>query len=412
MYEPDELSFAERYFRRYKSLPQFFASKPDEAVSIIVIIPCYDDEHIFRTLASVNESVVCYSESLATSETLAFFEVIVNVNSGENAPPEVALRNRAIFDKLQQQADVGYYRCFRLLPMLNENIVRKKAGVGYARRTAMDEAVRRFAAIGKRDGLIVSLDADTLVAPNYFQTIMRYMQQSDAQCFTFGFGHDFDPQRYSEAEIHACRLYEAYLRYYRLALQTFNSPFAIHTIGSCFAVRAEAYIKLGGMPPRQGGEDFYFLQKAVKMSPVCEVEEIIVFPSPRISDRVPFGTGPSVRKIIEQGDYKVYNFKLFGILKKFYELFPALYTSSAEQPVPQEIIDFYGAEAIESVIDECRHYSSSEAAFIKRMYNHFDAFFIVKFLNSFNDSAAYPPVSINAAATELFHYYGISANAE
>ena len=41
-------------------------------------------------------------------------------------------------------------------------------------------------------------------------------------------------------------------------------PDSIYTIGSAFAVRAEAYMKQGGMNRRQAGEDFYFLYKLTK----------------------------------------------------------------------------------------------------------------------------------------------------
>jgi len=396
------MSFADNYFVRYKAFPPFFTlPDPQNKPDIIVIIPCYDDEFIFKTLASVERALTGQCKT----------EVIVHVNFGENAPSDIFVSNKQIFNKLQQQCANRYYINFRLLPILTENIIRKKAGVGYARRIAMDEALRRFDAVGKPDGLIVSLDADTIVSPDYFDVILQAERKNpDAQGFTFQFRHDFDTNIYPAEIINACRLYETYLRYYRLALKTFDSPFAIHTVGSCFAVRADAYAKIGGMPPRQGGEDFYFLQKIIKMQPpVFEVRSCIVYPSPRISNRVPFGTGPSVGKIIEQGDYKVYNFKLFGVLKAFYEQFPTLYSPDAELSVPQEIIDYMGTDALENIISECRSYSSSVRSFVKRMYNHFDAFFIVKFLNNFNDKPSYPLTQVNAAAAELLNYYGLCA---
>lgn len=393
------MDFATHYFTRYTALPPFFSKSPEEGLGIVVIIPCIDDVFIFNTLASLEDAGVIDAK----------VEVIVNVNSGEKTSAEIVERNRVIFDELKQKADAGFYKNFRLLPILMEGTARKKTGVGFARKTAMDEAVRRLAAAGNPRGLIVSLDADSLVAKTYFQEIEKAQVNNPAKCFTFQFQHHYDVESYPENVINACKLYEIYLRYYRLALKTFDFPFAIHTIGSCFAIRAEAYTKLGGMPPRQGGEDFYFLQKAVKMHPVCEIKAPIVYPSPRVSNRVPFGTGPSVRNILEKGNYLVYNFKLFDILKNFYALFPAMEYEDVKEQIPSEIMSYLGVDMFDEILSECRKYSSSSKAFVKRMYDNFDAFFIVKFLNTFNDSDVYPPVDVLVAGDRLLHHYGVDA---
>jgi hypothetical protein len=389
--------FATHYFERYTALPPFLHDRPDRGLGLIVTIPCMDDDFIFRTLDSLESANTVSPE----------IEVIVHVNSGERTSPEIIERNRTVFDGLKQKARAGFYKRFRLLPILTEGTAKKKAGVGFARKTAMDEAVRRFAAVKNPEGLIVSLDADTLVAGHYFQEIEKAVKKSTAACFTFQFRHCYDTELYPPEVINACKLYETYLRYYRLALKTFDSPFAIHTIGSCFAIRADAYVKLGGMTPRQGGEDFYFLQKAVKMHPVCELGTPVVFPSPRVSNRVPFGTGPAVRNIIEKGYYTVYNFKLFRLLKTFYSLFPAMERNDLKKQIPPEIINYTGDRSFDEILAECRNHSSSSKAFVKRMYDRFDAFFIVKFLNTFNNSAIYPPVDVLEAGRTLLDCYGI-----
>lgn len=391
------MNFAEPYFSRYKLLPPFILEKPKDDLNIVVVIPCYDDEFIFETLRSLNKA----------NPIRSGIEVIVVVNSGEKTPVSIIQKNREIYSRLQSEAEDKIYNNFTLLPVLIENTVRKKAGVGFARKTGMDEAVRRFAALNKPMGLIVSMDADTLVADNYFQVVEKCFQNDAAFSFTFQFQHDFNPARYTEEIIRACQKYEIYLRYYRLALKTFDFPFAIHTIGSCFAIRAETYTKIGGMPPRQGGEDFYFLQKAIKMHPVYEVQDVIVHPSPRISGRVPFGTGASIRSIVETVNYPVYNFELFLLLKSFYALFPALEHEELTDRIPSEIINFIGKKVFDDVLEECRKYSSSSKTFLKRMYDKFDAFFIVKFLNSFGKNSAYPHVEVEEAAIKILSIYGI-----
>ena len=59
------------------------------------------------------------------------------------------------------------------------------------------------------------------------------------------------------------------------------------------ACRAEAYARMGGMNQREAGEDFYFLQHLAKTAGVGKMEGTVVYPSPRVSHRVPFGTGPA-----------------------------------------------------------------------------------------------------------------------
>ena len=296
------------------------------------------------------------------------------------------------------------------MPVIIENISKKIAGVGYARKTGMDEAVRRFAAINKPDGIIVSLDADSLVNKNYFVSIENNFRQNPKnEVFTFQFQHDFNPILYSKEEIEACKLYEIYLRYFRLALLSTAFPYCFHTIGSCFGVKASAYVKVGGMPCKQGGEDFYFLHKLAPMTTIGEIKEILVYPSPRLSDRVPFGTGPSVKNIMENNHYLVYNVRLFFILKDFFSSLHRLANTENIDLniIPQEIIDFVGKDNLLSIINECRKNAKLGKNLTKRLFSKFDAFFIVKFLNSFDAKSNYPPMDVFEAATLLLKYYEV-----
>lgn len=396
------MSFSEHYFSRYPSLPPFFDFSPDKNLGIIVVIPCYDDDFIFTTLSSL--------ENAKTPESA--IEVIVVVNSAENTPTDIAAKNKHIFEELKAKSETGFYKQFRLLPILIENVPKKTAGVGNARKTGMDEAVRRFSAIDKANGIIVSLDADSLVGKDYFKAIENaFGKHIKSEAFTLQFEHNFDSGLYSEAEIRACRLYETYLRYYKLALASTGFPYYFHTIGSCFAVTASAYIKCGGMPRRQGGEDFYFLHKLVQMTEIGAINETLVFPAPRISDRVPFGTGPTVRNIIANGDYYVYNFGLFAILKRFFDTFETISTQEdiSLDGIPKEIINFAGEKNLLNTLRECKRNAKQGKNLKKRLYSKFDAFFVIKFLNSFQQSEVYPPTRIAEATKLLLDYYSTKA---
>ena len=395
-----QMNFADYYFSRYNAQPTLFENTPKSNVGIIVVIPCYDDFFVFDTLQSLEK----------TNPTETDVEVIIVVNSGINTPTNIVQKNNEIYTELKARSELDFYKRVTLLPVIIENIPKKIAGVGYARKTGMDEAVRRFSAIDKPDGIIVSLDADSLVSKNYFTAIENHFCQHPKNgAFTFQFQHDFNPSFYSKEEIEACTLYEIYLRYFRLALLTTAFPYCFHTIGSCFGVKASAYIKVGGMPCKQGGEDFYFLHKLAPMTSIGEVKKTLVFPAPRLSDRVPFGTGPSVKNIIENNHYYVYNFELFTVLKRFFDALQQL--ANAEKVdlsiIPKEIISFVGKEKLSTIIDECRKNAKPGKNLAKRLFSKFDAFFIVKFLNSFDAESDYPPMDVLEAAALLLKHYKI-----
>ena len=388
------MNFAEFYAARYSVAPKIFSSNPRSDTGIIVVIPCYDDDFVFKTLQSLDSA----------DKPQCSIEVIVVVNSAEDTSKAIVEKNKRIFAELSQN---GVYSNFRLLPYIIEGVPHKIAGVGNARKVGMDEAVWRYASIENPQGIIVSLDSDCLVSKYYFTKIYeRFCVSKDRpKACTLQFRHNFDEALYSNQEIDACRRYEMYLRYFRLAQKVAGIPQCLHTIGSCFAVTAEAYAKMGGMARRQAGEDFYFLQKLALQSKVASVDEPIVFPAPSVSERVPFGTGRSVKKIIDTGLCKVYNFDLFLLLKNFYSEFPNLYDGNCQ--VPKEVLDFVGEQKFSFLVDECRRNTSDMKSFVKRMFSRFDVFFMIRFLNSFDETSVFPPKDVQDVVAELLENYSV-----
>ncbi|MBR5983199.1 MAG: glycosyltransferase family 2 protein [Bacteroidales bacterium] len=388
------MNFAESYAARYSVAPMIFNDNPRSDTGIIVVIPCYDDDFVFNTLLSLDSA----------DKPQCSVEVIVVVNSAEDTSEAIVEKNRRIYAELSQ--NIGQYSNFILLPYIIEGVLHKIAGVGNARKIGMDEAVWRFASIENPRGIIVSLDSDCIVSKCYFTKIYeRFCLSKDKpNSCTLQFQHNYDEDLYSKQEIDACRRYEMYLRYFRLAQKVAGIPQCLHTIGSCFAVTAETYSQMGGMARRQAGEDFYFLQKLALQSKVSSVDEPIVFPAPSVSERVPFGTGRSVKKIIDTGSCKVYNFGLFLLLKDFYSAFPNLY--DGDSAIPKEIIDFVGGQKFNTLLEECRKNTSDRKTFVKRMFTKFDVFFMIRFLNSFSESTIYPPEEIEVEVAKLLEFYG------
>jgi hypothetical protein len=167
-------------------------------------------------------------------------------------------------------------------------------GVGLARKIGFDQALQRLA--GQQAALLISLDADTLVDDNYLPAIEAHFEQSVTGACVLPFRHQTGA---TAAQEKAIRDYELYLRSYLLGLRLAGSPYAYQTLGSAFACRVTAYVAAGGMNRRRAAEDFYFLQQLAKTTGVERLQGTVVRPSPRCSDRVPFGTGRVVRETLK-----------------------------------------------------------------------------------------------------------------
>jgi hypothetical protein len=113
--------------------------------------------------------------------------------------------------------------------------------------------------------------------------------------------------------------YEIFLRAYVIGLSFAGSPYAFHSIGSTMACTAQAYLDVRGMNRRRAAEDFHFLNKLAKLGKIGSIENTTVFPSSRMSARVPFGTGRSMRRFLggEADEYRLYHSQIFVILRQW-----------------------------------------------------------------------------------------------
>ncbi len=184
-------------------------------------------------------------------------------------------------------------------------------------------------------------------------------------------------------------LYEKYLHYYKKALTSTGYPDALYTIGSAFAVTAGAYMRRGGMTRRKAGEDFYFLQTLTQTGKVGELTETCVYPSARVSQRVPFGTGIAMKKWMEGSDDLLYsfNFQAFSDLKIFFSIRHLFYARSNEdfsmliKQLPEPVAAFLEHEHLYGELSELGKNCSSEDVFLDRFFQIFNAFRVLKFLN-------------------------------
>src|ERR1041384_2597042 len=135
-------------------------------VSIIVVIPCYNEPELLKTLKSLFDC----------KRTFCIVEVIIVINSGEQDKENVFKQNQRTFDQAAEwiKNHRSEYLFFYLMQM--KNFPSKHAGVGLARKIGMDEAAARFDDFSKHDGIIVCLDADCTVDKNYLQEIEKHFQ--------------------------------------------------------------------------------------------------------------------------------------------------------------------------------------------------------------------------------------------
>jgi hypothetical protein len=150
----------------------------------------------------------------------------------------------------------------------------------------------------------------------------------------------------------AMRRYELFLRAYVLGLSRAGSPYAFHTVGSAMACLAEPYARMGGMNLRAAGEDFYFLQNLAKTGGIAQVKGTVVYPSARASNRVPFGTGRSISKLLgnEKAAVLFYQKDCFQVLRDWLTLIAQNLESEGEDiQAEAERISAHLAEHLHSI---------------------------------------------------------------
>lgn len=370
------MSFADFYFSRYKYYPAQIAKNPNKNLKIIVIIPCFNEPEIINTLESI----------LNNYKVNFFIEIIILINSSETTSKSIIEFNRLTFTNVQKWINSNNSEKKKFFVLNIENLPKKTAGAGLSRKIAMDEALRRFNLINNNNGFIISLDADTICDNNYFIEIEKnIISKPKTKGFTIHFEHPISGKEFSDEIYNAITLYEIYLRYYIEVLRFCNFPYSFHTIGSAFGVRADIYAKQGGMNSKQAGEDFYFLHKIIPLGNFIEINSTKVIPSPRISDRVPFGTGVVIEKIIKESknNFLTYNFDAFEIVKEFLEVKNQFYKNNFDDFDNYSFLmkSFLIKNNFTKELKKINVNSPNIKIYNKRFFDWFDAFRVLKFLN-------------------------------
>ena len=199
------------------------------------------------------------------------------------------------------------------------NPIPEKQGVGLARKIGADIALTLINNRQVLEPWIFNTDADVRLPRSYFAAVAgkqvnATIRSPAARLYPF-------THRAAPGIVEACTLYEISLYYYVCGLRYAASHYAFTTVGSTIAIHADHYAKVRGFPRRPAGEDFYLLNKLAKTGTIDQLTGPLIEISGRLSERVPFGTGVGIKKILHLAnpvsDYPFYNPGIFRCLKQF-----------------------------------------------------------------------------------------------
>ncbi|MBF0436089.1 MAG: glycosyltransferase [Magnetococcales bacterium] len=366
---------------------------------LICVIPCRNEPDPVMTLESLCR---CDPPDIPV-------EVIMVINGSDNDTAQVREANQHSLHTVTSWVEKHTHCFFTVRTRFHPDLPHRQAGVGLARRLGMDEACNRLLSANETTpGIIVALDADCQVAPNYWTALVDHFRQNPKIVgASLSFQHPLDDLTFNHRQgiIH----YELFLRLYRQGLRYAGSPHAYHTVGSAMAVRADAYRRVGGMNQRKAGEDFYFLQKVMAHGMFSDLTTTTVFPSARMSLRVPFGTGRAMTQWHQEQPqhFLTYDPKVYADLRHFFQAVGKT-SRIRDGHIPDAspcLEAFLAKQRFNGALAEIAANTASAESFMKRFFLWFNPFKILKFVH-FASDAWYPRVPVGQAARTLLQWMG------
>jgi len=188
-------------------------------------------------------------------------------------------------------------------------------------------------------------------------------------------------------------LYEIGLRYYTMGLQWADSPVAFPTIGSCIVIHTRTFEKIYGFPKRQAAEDFYLLNKAVKVAPVHYSNTKTLTIRGRPSDRVPFGTGQGMNTIAEANlQHFLYHPHIFTVLKEWIQVLRSASDDTLIEELATIVPDYPYFKKLQKVMRQ----KCPESQRIRRRFVFFDCFQTMRWVHHLRDNH-WPSIPIEEA---------------
>lgn len=359
------------------------------------------------TIPAFNEDISCVERCIAWAQQSQVKTLLVLVvNTPEECELKAANNTQKLIQSLESKFNTRAHHhhlqllnCHPLLDILlvnrtSPNAIPNKQGVGLARKIGADI----LASLSEQELIdapwICSTDADATLPLDYFQALQ---QTTPAGAAVFPFKHE---RQESPTGI-ATLLYEIALLYYVLGIRYSGFPYDWPTIGSTVAIHYECYCQIRGFPKRSGGEDFYLLNKASKITPTRYIQSSPIYIAPRLSDRVPFGTGPAVAKLISNHDdslsalwqrFHYYDPRSFSVLKLLNQAIQRC--ASALEPLTLVNFNHSTSFTTDALLQELgeliqftertkriiQQYKTSKKV-LRQLYQEFDAFQLLKIVH-------------------------------
>ncbi len=261
----------------------------------------------------------------------------------------------------------------------------KKQGVGLARKIGADIALSLIDSGHITHPWIYTSDADAHLPSNYFTALnedISVSSKTQSAAAIYPFKHRCDDTPVGQAT----RLYEQRMYQYVDGLRSAGSPYAFQTIGSAIAVSAKHYAQVRGFPKRSGGEDFYLLNKLAKTGTINKLQGPEIIIEARQSDRVPFGTGPAISKLLHEKNIQqakvFYHPQIFVELKIWLEAIDISWTNSlCELSLSTSTLKALQSLGAVQAIEAARKVSTSVQNYNKHIHTWFDAFKTLKFIH-------------------------------
>ncbi len=389
-----------QYLRRHAEPETALASAMPDAFAGVLVIPAFreDPEFVTRLFADLADEppfllvlVVNQPDHLPDDATTAALWAALGGSGREHHYRREGEHGLLLVDR---------FRAGRRIP--------RRQGVGLARKIGADIALALIAAGRIARPWIWSSDADTRLPCGYFAApdaapMMRAGLEPDAPAAAclYPFRHRIG----NDALGIATALYEASIRHYAAGLHWAGSPYAFTTLGSTLAVAADAYARVRGFPRRNGGEDFYLLDKLAKLGAIHELPGPELEIAARLSDRVPFGTGPAVARILAAGEPEhqalFRNPAAFAELRRWLALVPQLVGRELHdadlEPETRIALDELG---VTKAFAHARSHAPEAAGFARHLHTWFDGLRTLRLLNALR--ARWPDVDAETAAAGPF----------
>jgi len=390
---------AAQYLSRHAEPEAAAAERLDGDFGHVLVVPAYGEgQSLFDTLGSVPRG--------PRGNTL----IAVVLNARASSPAAAHEANAAARARLTEAAsattDLGgahptlalaypYGTVLLIDRALPGHFLPEGQGVGLARKIGNDFALALHAAGRIAAPWIHNTDADTVLANDYFDQTEAITGGASAAALYF-FEHRFgdDPQLAL-----AGRLYEISLRYYTLGLAWAGSPYAYEAMGSCIAIRSEAYAAVRGFPRKNAAEDFYVLDKLAKVGSIARLSGSPLLLEGRISDRVPFGTGKALADLISKkkalSGFKLYHPAVFGHLAAWLRVLDAVAASGGKMEAALDELPrgnpFFLTESLLAALEKMKAIEamreaiarSGDGAIMRRHFHTwFDAFRTLKLIHA------------------------------